>query len=214
MVHLRECARRLPGVRTTMIHSAFRALCASRCALIGLGDQKNCPLIDQHAHIAMYAMLRGDFVKRLDRNRLLSQVLSSDSMSQIAECHSLPRDHAQEGDNHWAEIKSGKVTYRIVGVPEGDFSNVPDHCEASYATLESAMLRSRGSRTAARRGDNLGCRHRGQSCITRYPAKFKLPRCGARHRSEIETEKGTVTVDSTGSMGSSARGMSGKFVRR
>jgi hypothetical protein len=27
----------------------------------------------------------------------------------------------QKADNHWAEIKSGKVTYRIVGVPDRDF---------------------------------------------------------------------------------------------
>jgi DNA polymerase-3 subunit beta len=35
-------------------------------------------------------------------------------------------------DNHWAEIKSGKVTYRIVGMPDRDFPKVPDHREASY----------------------------------------------------------------------------------
>ena len=44
-------------------------------------------------------------------------------------------------DNHWAEIKSGKVSYRIVGMPDRDFPKVPDHREAQYSTLESAVLR-------------------------------------------------------------------------
>src|SRR4051794_25536776 len=35
-------------------------------------------------------------------------------------------------DNHWAEIKSGKVAYRIVGMPGRDFPKVPDHREATY----------------------------------------------------------------------------------
>jgi DNA polymerase III sliding clamp (beta) subunit (PCNA family) len=47
----------------------------------------------------------------------------------------------KKADNHWAEIKSGKVSYRIVGMPDRDFPKVPDHREASYTTLESAVLR-------------------------------------------------------------------------
>ena len=43
-------------------------------------------------------------------------------------------------DNHWAEIKSGKVTYRIVGMPDRDFPKVPDHCEASYGRVRDARL--------------------------------------------------------------------------
>jgi hypothetical protein len=31
----------------------------------------------------------------------------------------------KKADNHWAEIKSGKVTYRIVGTPDRDFPKVP-----------------------------------------------------------------------------------------
>lgn len=50
-------------------------------------------------------------------------------------------------DNHWAEIKSGKVTYRIVGMPDRDFPKVPDHREASYSTVESAVLREMIERT-------------------------------------------------------------------
>jgi len=50
-------------------------------------------------------------------------------------------------DNHWAEIKSGKVTYRIVGMPDRDFPKVPDHREAQYSTFESSILREMIERT-------------------------------------------------------------------
>ena len=50
-------------------------------------------------------------------------------------------------DNHWAEIKSGKVAYRIVGMPDRDFPKVPDHREATYSTIESAVLREMIERT-------------------------------------------------------------------
>ncbi|CAN5854389.1 DNA polymerase III subunit beta [soil metagenome] len=50
-------------------------------------------------------------------------------------------------DNHWAEIKSGKVAYRIVGMPDRDFPKVPDHREAQYSTIESAVLREMIERT-------------------------------------------------------------------
>src|SRR5690349_10194267 len=53
----------------------------------------------------------------------------------------------KKADNHWAEIKSGKVTYRIVGMPARDFPKVPDHREATYATIESAVLREMIERT-------------------------------------------------------------------
>jgi DNA polymerase III subunit beta len=53
----------------------------------------------------------------------------------------------KKADNHWAEIKSGKVTYRIVGMPDRDFPKVPDHREATYTTLESAVLREMIERT-------------------------------------------------------------------
>jgi DNA polymerase-3 subunit beta len=53
----------------------------------------------------------------------------------------------KKADNHWAEIKSGKVTYRTVGMPDRDFRKVPDHREAAYTTLESAVLRERVERT-------------------------------------------------------------------
>lgn len=53
----------------------------------------------------------------------------------------------KKADNHWAEIRSGKVTYRIVGMPDRDFPRVPDHREATYTTIESAVLREMIDRT-------------------------------------------------------------------
>ena len=53
----------------------------------------------------------------------------------------------KKADNHWAEIKSGKVVYRIVGMPDRDFPKVPDHREATYSTLESAVLKEMIERT-------------------------------------------------------------------
>src|SRR5262245_32328192 len=53
----------------------------------------------------------------------------------------------KKADNHWAEIKSGKVTYRIVGLPDRDFPKVPDHREATYSTVESTVLREMIDRT-------------------------------------------------------------------
>ncbi len=53
----------------------------------------------------------------------------------------------KKADNHWAEIRSGKVSYRIVGMPDRDFPKVPDHREATYTTVESAVLREMIDRT-------------------------------------------------------------------
>lgn len=53
----------------------------------------------------------------------------------------------KKADNHWAEIRSGKVTYRIVGMPDRDFPKVPDHREAQYSTVESTVLREMIERT-------------------------------------------------------------------
>jgi DNA polymerase-3 subunit beta len=50
-------------------------------------------------------------------------------------------------ENHWAEIRSGKVVYKIVGMPDRDFPKVPDHREASYTTLDTAVLREMIDRT-------------------------------------------------------------------
>jgi DNA polymerase-3 subunit beta len=53
----------------------------------------------------------------------------------------------KKADNHWAEIKSGKVSYKVVGMPDRDFPKVPDHREATYSTIESAVLREMIDRT-------------------------------------------------------------------
>ena len=53
----------------------------------------------------------------------------------------------KKADNHWAEIKSGKVTYKIVGMPDRDFPKVPDHREATYSTVESAVIKEMIDRT-------------------------------------------------------------------
>lgn len=53
----------------------------------------------------------------------------------------------KKADNHWAEIRSGKVTYRIVGMPDRDFPKVPDHREASYSQVESTVLKEMIERT-------------------------------------------------------------------
>ena len=53
----------------------------------------------------------------------------------------------KKADNHWAEIRSGKVTYRVVGMPDRDFPKVPDHREATYSTVESSVLREMIDRT-------------------------------------------------------------------
>jgi DNA polymerase-3 subunit beta len=53
----------------------------------------------------------------------------------------------KKADNHWAEIRSGKVNYRIVGMPDRDFPKVPDHREASYSNIESAVLKEMIERT-------------------------------------------------------------------
>lgn len=54
----------------------------------------------------------------------------------------------KKADNHWAEIRSGKVKYRIAGVPDRDFPKVPDHRGAAYATVESTVLGGMIDRTA------------------------------------------------------------------
>jgi hypothetical protein len=50
---------------------------------------------------------------------------------------------------HSAEIKSGKVTCRIVGMPDRDFPRGAGTTEASYATIESAVLRELSSAPCA-----------------------------------------------------------------
>lgn len=53
----------------------------------------------------------------------------------------------KRADNHWAEIRSGKASYRMVGMPDRDFPRIPDHREADYVTVETAVLREMIDRT-------------------------------------------------------------------
>ena len=61
----------------------------------------------------------------------------------------LPGDEVsiKKVENNWAEIKAGKVSYRIVGMPDRDFPKVPDHREATFSDLDSATLREMIDRT-------------------------------------------------------------------
>jgi DNA polymerase-3 subunit beta len=49
--------------------------------------------------------------------------------------------------NGWATIKSGKVTFKIAGQPDGNFPSIPSHAGASFASVENAMLREMIART-------------------------------------------------------------------
>lgn len=47
----------------------------------------------------------------------------------------------RKAENHWAEIKAGKVNYKIVGMPDRDFPRVPDNREVPFLAVESSVLR-------------------------------------------------------------------------
>lgn len=50
-------------------------------------------------------------------------------------------------DNHWAEVKAGKVSYRIVGMPDRDFPKLPDAKEATFGEVDAQPLREMIDRT-------------------------------------------------------------------
>ena len=47
----------------------------------------------------------------------------------------------RRAENNWAEIRAGKVEYRLVGMPDRDFPKMPDHREAEYGDIEAGVLR-------------------------------------------------------------------------
>jgi DNA polymerase-3 subunit beta len=47
----------------------------------------------------------------------------------------------RRADNHWAEIRAGKVEYKLVGMPDRDFPKIPDHREVKYAKVDATTLR-------------------------------------------------------------------------
>jgi len=44
-------------------------------------------------------------------------------------------------DNNWSEISSGKVKYKLVGMPDKDFPKIPDPSDAEFVEIEAAILR-------------------------------------------------------------------------
>jgi DNA polymerase III subunit beta len=53
----------------------------------------------------------------------------------------------RRADNNWAEIKSGKVDYRLVGMPDRDFPKVPDHRDVELHEVDAEVLREMIDRT-------------------------------------------------------------------
>src|SRR5689334_16359810 len=47
----------------------------------------------------------------------------------------------KRADNHWAEVRAGKVEFKLVGMPDRDFPKIPDHREVKYAKVEAPVLR-------------------------------------------------------------------------
>lgn len=42
--------------------------------------------------------------------------------------------------NNWVELKAGKVTCRLAGMPDRDFPKIPDHREASFCKVNAGVL--------------------------------------------------------------------------
>ncbi len=53
----------------------------------------------------------------------------------------------RKAENNWAEIKAGKVDYRLVGMPDRDFPKVPDHEGAEFREVDARILREMIDRT-------------------------------------------------------------------
>ncbi len=47
----------------------------------------------------------------------------------------------KRAENHWADIKAGKVAYKLVGMPDRDFPKIPDHREIKYAKVDAPTIR-------------------------------------------------------------------------
>jgi DNA polymerase III subunit beta len=50
-------------------------------------------------------------------------------------------------ENHWAEIKSGKSQFKLVGLPDRDFPKLPNHREVELAATEPRVLREMVTKT-------------------------------------------------------------------
>ena len=53
----------------------------------------------------------------------------------------------RRADNNWAEIKSGKAEYRLVGMADRDFPKLPNHREVTFAKLDAGALRDMVGKT-------------------------------------------------------------------
>jgi DNA polymerase-3 subunit beta len=55
----------------------------------------------------------------------------------------LPGDELtlKKAENNWAEIRSGKVNYRLVGMPDRDFPKLPDHREVDFVEVDADIVR-------------------------------------------------------------------------
>jgi DNA polymerase-3 subunit beta len=53
----------------------------------------------------------------------------------------------KRAENNWAEIKAGKVNYRLVGMPDRDFPKIPDHREIPFTQIQADVLRTMVDRT-------------------------------------------------------------------
>ena len=57
--------------------------------------------------------------------------------------NNMPGDMLQlrRAENNWAEIKAGKVDYRLVGMSDRDFPKIPEDSGATYSEIEPGVLR-------------------------------------------------------------------------
>jgi DNA polymerase-3 subunit beta len=62
---------------------------------------------------------------------------------------SLPGDELslKRTENHYADIKAGKVEYKVVGMADRDFPKLPNHREVKFAKVDAATLRDLISKT-------------------------------------------------------------------
>lgn len=62
---------------------------------------------------------------------------------------SLPAEdiEVKRTENNWAEIRAGKVKYRLVGMPDRDFPKVPDPSEVDLQEVDASTLKTMIDRT-------------------------------------------------------------------
>lgn len=53
----------------------------------------------------------------------------------------------ERGDNQYAEIRAGKVEYKVVGMADRDFPKLPNHREVQFAKVDAVTLRDMVAKT-------------------------------------------------------------------